>query len=128
MDKSKLKPNANFGSKFEKRKQKKEKLMKELATKKEEQMKEEKQKKQTHNAPVSFGSDFAQILEAIQNSPILTESGKKISEKKMKQNVVSELKQIYSNDELFSNANAALEQIHRQLDFKAAEAANKQNQ
>lgn len=128
MDKSKLKPNANFGSKFEKRKQKKEKLMKELATKKDEQIKAKQQNKHVHQDLVSFGNDFSQILAAIQNSPILTEEGKKISEKKMKQNVVSELKQIYNNDELFSNTNMALQQIHKQLDFKAAEIANKQQE
>lgn len=102
--------------------------MKELATKKDEQIKAKQQNKHVHQDLVSFGNDFSQILAAIQNSPILTEEGKKISEKKMKQNVVSELKQIYNNDELFSNTNMALQQIHKQLDFKAAEIANKQQE
>ena len=117
-EKRKLKPNTNFGTKFEKRKKKKEKLLNELSKKKEAQEIAKIPPKAIQ--VVSFGDDFVKMLADINNAPIEFDAGKKISSKQMKKCVINDMKQINQNDGFFNNPQMVLQQIHQQLNAKAS--------
>ncbi|KAH0792754.1 TolA [Histomonas meleagridis] len=124
--KRKLKPTPNFGTKFEKRKKKKEKLLVELGKKKEAQ-----QLSMIQQAPqpdVSFDENFVKMLIDINNAPIEISPGKTVTPNQMKQNVIREMKQINQNGELFNNPGFVLQQIHQHLDAKASLVQQQQQQ
>lgn len=112
-EKQKDKPKIGAGTKDEKRKQKKEKLMKEL------QMKKEAQQPVPEAPPVqpaTFGNDFSEMLARISLSPNTGESLTEKGKKKRTTEQVAQMKNIYASIEF--NANPIFRDVDKQLTMK----------